>query len=388
MIYFDNAATTVNKPKEVIKETVNSIKNHGNPGRGGYSLSLNAAQKIFNTRLSAAGIFGSNSPERVVFTANATMSLNIAIKCFARQNSHIIISCFEHNSVYRPVEKLKNDQNFNISYDIFDISLDDNAETIKNAVNLIKENTGMIIITHVSNVCGKILPVGDIIKKAKEKNPNIIAVVDAAQSAGTLDIDICRDKIDILCVPAHKGLMGICGLGVMIFGDDFDKFDTETAEHTTFIEGGTGINSLETKMPRDLPERFEAGTPNTPAIAALSASLDYIAKESVQKIYHHEKILYNRAIDILKNLKKVNLYSDFTSKDYIGAVLFNINGYKCEEIARILNREQIFIRDGYHCSPLAHKKLGTINTGAIRISFGYYNTLKELDKFYGVIKKL
>lgn len=386
-IYFDNAATTINKPKKVIKEVIESIKNHGNPGRGGYSLSLNAAQKIFNSRLSVANFFNSRSPEKVIFIANATMSLNMAVKCFAKPDSHIIISCFEHNSVYRPIEKLK--ETSNIKYDIFDVSInndgDNDEETIKNAVDLIKENTGMIIITHVSNVCGKILPVREIIKKVKEKKPDIIAVVDAAQSAGTLDIDINRDNIDILCVPAHKGLMGICGLGIMIFGDNFDIEEKNSA---TLLEGGTGINSLEIIMPPDTPERFEAGTPNTPAISALSASLEYICSQTLEQIYCHEKILYDRAIEMLKSIKKAELYSDFTSKNYIGAVLFNINGYKCEDVARILNKNQIFIRDGYHCSPLAHKKLGTIDTGGIRISFGYYNILKELDKFYGVIKNL
>lgn len=385
MIYFDNAATTIHKPKKIIKEAINSIKNHGNPGRGGYPLSLNAAQKIFNSRLSAANFFGSCSPERVVFTANATMSLNMAIKCFAKSDSHIIISCFEHNSIYRPVEKLKMSENLNIEYDIFDVSLENDEETVTNAVNLIKANTGMIVVTHVSNVCGKILPVKEIVKKAKEKNPDIIAVVDAAQSAGTLDIDIQRDNIDILCVPAHKGLMGICGLGIMLLNDNLDL---NAKAFTTLIEGGTGINSLDTSMPSDSPERFEAGTPNTPAIAALSASLEYINIEGIDKIYEHEKILYDKAIEMLQSIKNINLYSDFTSKNYIGAILFNINKYRCEETARILHRNQIFVRDGYHCSPLAHKKLGTIETGGVRISFGYYNTLRELDKFYSIIKNL
>ena len=386
MIYFDNAATTLNKPKKVIREVVNSIKNHGNPGRGGYAASLNAAQKIFNTRLSAANLFGSRSPERVVFTANATMSLNMAVKCFARPDSHIIISCFEHNSVYRPVEKLKSDSNLNINYDIFDVSLDDDEQTVKNAVSRIKENTGMIVMTHVSNTCGKILPVKNIIETAKEINPGIIAVVDAAQSAGVLDIDIARDNIDILCVPAHKGLMGICGLGLMIFGDNFD-IDENTV--TTIIEGGTGINSLDREMPRDTPERFEAGTPNAPAISALCASLEFIRGEGVEKIYRHERLLYDRAADMMSSLKNIKLYGGFSKDNYIGAVLFNIDGVQCEEAARILNRENIFVRAGYHCSPLAHKKLGTLErNGGVRISFGYYNTLKELDKFYGVIKNL
>jgi len=266
------------------------------------------------------------------------LSLNIAVKCFSKPDSHILISCFEHNSVYRPVNKLslKNQ----IEYDIFDVDNQD-EQTVNNAVNLIKENTRMIIITHVSNVCGKILPVKDIIKKVKEKKPDIITVVDAAQSAGVLDINIYRDNVDILCVPSHKSMLGIAGLGVMILNDKLE------IPETTFVEGGTGINSLEQVMPSETPEHFEAGTQNTPAIAALCAAVEYINSETSEKIYSHEKILYDKAIDMLKSLKKVKLYSDFTENNYTGAVLFNIDGYECEDVAKILTANHIFVRDGY-----------------------------------------
>ena len=340
MIYFDNAATTVTKPKKVIDEAVNSIKNHGNPGRGSYSMSLDAAQKIFNTRLALANFFGSYSPERVVFTLNATMSLNIAVKCFTKPGSHVLISCFEHNSVYRPVVRLNRENK--IEYDVCDVSITDDEETVCGAVKQIKENTQMIIITHVSNVCGKILPVRDIITKVKEKKPDIITVVDASQSAGVLDINIYRDNIDILCVPSHKSMFGICGLGVMILNDKLN------IPEATLTEGGTGINSLEEIMPSDTPEHFESGTPNTPAISALCAAVEYINFETPEKIYSHERQLYDKAIEILKNSsKKISLYSDFSQRNYIGAILFNIEGYKCEEVSRILAKNQIYVRDGY-----------------------------------------
>lgn len=379
MIYFDNAATSFIKPKNVIAETVNAIQKYGNPGRGGYSLSLNASQKIFNTRLSLANFFHSMSPERVVFTMNATMSLNIAIKCFSKNNSHIIISCFEHNSVFRPVNLLAKTS---CEYDIADISLENDAETVCNIINLIRENTHMIVLTHVSNVCGKVLPISDIIKKVKEKNPNIIVVVDAAQSAGVLDISIVRDKIDILCIPAHKNMFGICGLGAIIFNDNLD-----ITQAKTLIEGGAGINSLDELMPEDLPEHFEAGTPNTPAIAALCAGVEYINSETLEKIYAHEKKLYDKAIEILKEFKNISLYSDFTHNGYIGPILFNVTPYKCEEVSRKLAKHEIFTRDGFHCSPLAHKKLGTVG-GGVRISLNYHNKSSELDKFYRAIKTL
>ena len=387
MIYFDNAATTFIKPKGVISETVNAIENYGNPGRSGYPLSLNASQKIFNTRLSLANFFGSTSPEQVIFTMNATMSLNIAIKCFIennKNNSHIIISCFEHNSVLRPVNTLAKS---GCEYDVADISFDkaDDYLTSDNVIKLIRESTRMIILTHVSNVCGKILPVYDIIKKVKEKNPNIIVVVDAAQSAGVLDINIERDEIDILCVPAHKNMFGICGLGVMILNA---KSKLNIAGTTALIEGGTGIHSLDEDMPADLPERFEAGTPNTPAIAALCAGIEYINSVTLEKIYAHEKILYDKAIEMLKGLKNVELYSNFTDNGYIGPILFNVKSRKCEEVSRILTKNEIFTRDGFHCAPLAHKKLGTINSGGVRISLNYHNKSSELDKFYKIIKTL
>jgi selenocysteine lyase/cysteine desulfurase len=283
-------------------------------------------------------------------------------------------------SVYRPINTLAKT---GCEYDIADISLDNDAETPDNILKLIKDNTHMIVLTHVSNVCGKILPVHNIIKKIKEKNPNIIVIIDAAQSAGVLDIDVERDKIDILCVPAHKGMFGICGLGVMVFNDRLD-----ITKASTFLEGGTGIHSLDESMPEDLPERFEAGTPNVPAIATLSAGVEYINSETLEKIYAYEKNLYNKAIDILKNLKDVSLYSDFTDKGYIGPILFNVKHYKCEEVARRLAKSEICTRDGFHCAPLAHKKLGTINSGGVRISLNYHNKSSELDKFYKVIKDL
>ena len=259
---------------------------------------------------------------------------------------------------------------------------DKDEQTVNNAVNMIKENTRMIILAHVSNVCGKIIPVREIIQKAKEKKPDIITVVDAAQSAGVLDINIYRDNIDILCVPSHKSMLGLCGLGIIILNDKLG------IPEATFVEGGTGINSLDPAMPYDSPEHFEAGTPNTPAISALSAAVEYINSETPEKIYSHGKIIYDKSVDMLKSLRKVKLYSGFSGDNYIGAVLFNIEGYKCDETAKILTKNQIFARSGYHCSPLSHKKLGTAETGGIRISFGYHNTLKELDKFYNVIKNL
>ena len=374
MIYLDNAATSLHKPKRVLSEALSSMKNHGNPGRGGYPPSMGAAQKIFNARLSLSNFFNNSSPERVIFTQNATMSLNIAIKCFAQPAGHILISCFEHNSVYRPVQ--------HYAHDIFDVSLSDDAETVGSAVSLVRDDTCMVVFTHVSNVCGKILPMREIIRQAKAKKPGIIAVVDAAQSAGALDIDMARDGIDILCVPAHKGLMGIAGLGVMLLHEKL------SIPEATFIEGGTGVNSLDKLMPADPPEHFEAGTPNTPAIAALCAALEYISGEGLQKIYAHEKNLYDKAADMLSCLENIKLYGDFGSPGYIGAILFNINNLKCDEAARALARNNIFVRDGYHCSPLAHRKLGTIKTGGVRVSFGYHNSVKELDKLYKVLKGL
>jgi len=240
----------------------------------------------------------------------------------------------------------------------------------------------MIVLTHVSNVCGKILPVREILKKAKEIKPDIITVVDAAQSAGVLDIDMRRDNIDILCVPAHKGMMGIAGLGVMLLSDKLN------IPEAAFIEGGTGVNSLDKLMPAEPPEHFEAGTPNMPGIAALSAALEYLSGEGTEQIYAHEKALYDKAADMLAGLKNIKLYGDFDNANYIGAILFNIDNLKCEEAARILARNKICVREGYHCSPLAHQKLGTISTGGVRVSFGYYNNMRELDKFYKVLKKI
>lgn len=381
MIYFDNAATSFPKPKTVIKSAANAMKSLGNPGRGGYKLSLDAAAAVFKTRMAAAEFFGSGSPEKVIFTANATMSLNMAVRCLAKPGWHILTSCFEHNSVLRPLHFLQSSGA--ASYDIFDADLTDDEKTVENVLAALKPETKMIVMTHVSNVCGKILPLKGIISAVKAVREDIIFIVDAAQSAGVLPVNMKDMDIDVLCAPSHKGLLGIAGAGLLIF---CDRINPE--ECAPFLMGGTGINSLEYDMPAEFPERLEAGTQSVAAIVSLAAGMEYINSVGIEEIRRHETELYNKASEMLRNNPNIDVYSKSSDHNYTGAILFNLKSKDNEEVSHILAGHEIAVRGGFHCSPLAHSKLGTSERGGVRISFGYNNSMNELERFYSVLKQL
>lgn len=377
MIYFDNAATTYPKPEAVLSEIIHVMKHSGgNPGRGSHRLSLAAANKVYECRAAVAAHF-SGSPENVVFTYNTTYALNIAIKAFARRGSHVLISDIEHNSVYRPLCALSRR---GVSFDIFNASCDGDA-VIESIRSKIQPNTQLLCASLASNVCGIRLPVEKI--GALCRSRGIIFVADAAQCAGNCRIDIEAAGIDALCAPAHKGLYGPQGCGFIIFSA---RQNSEVAKLETFAEGGSGLNSLDRFMPSVLPERFEAGTLGTPAIAGLRAGIGFVESIGTEKIYEHENMLYRRAREMLGSLSNVTIYAP--EADSGGILLFNIAGKPSTEIAEALDKSGICVRAGFHCSPLAHAKLKTGENGAVRLSFGVYNRLQELETFYRRVNEL
>ncbi len=265
-VYFDNAATSFPKPPRVIKEVTRALNICGNPGRGSHRLSRAASEILYDCRERAAEMFGSE-PERVVLTMNATHSLNIAIKGLTHRNEHVLISDIEHNSVLRPLCKMADR---GVNFDVYN-TFGGNEEKILDSISSkIRGNTRVIVANHASNICNIILPIGKIGKLCRDRG--IIFIVDASQSAGRIPIDMRNMNIDALCMPGHKGLMGPQGSGLLIFGDNVDL----TAD--TLIEGGSGSNSLDVRMPDELPDRFEAGTLMTPAVAGLSAGIEWIKK--------------------------------------------------------------------------------------------------------------
>ncbi len=366
MIYLDNAATSFPKPTAVADAVYKSTLCFANPGRGGYSLSADAGKIIFKCRDKISQMFGCE-PENVIFTKNCTESLNIAIKGLLKKGDHVIISSLEHNSVLRPLEKLR--QNGQISYSVAYVDANDDELTLLNFKKLICPQTRLIVCTAVSNVFGTVLPIEKIAKLAKKAG--IFFVVDAAQSAGTLKYNLRESGIDVLCMPGHKGLFGPVGTGIMILGG--------SVVPQSLIEGGTGSLSLEKSQPEILPDKFESGTLNLPGIAGISAGIDFIGHCGGESaIYEHEKELIKIFINDAKNISSLNVFDNMHSDKYSSLISVCFKNIHSEEICEALSSFNIAARGGYHCSNLAHTTYKTDKDGTVRISPGIFTTKKDM----------
>ncbi len=364
VIYFDNAATTFPKPQFVIDETARCMREYcGNPGRGSHALALAASEKMYECREAAAGLFSAESPDDVVFTLNTTYALNIALKAYIPRGAHILISDLEHNAVLRPVLEMY--RRGDISYDIFPTS-GGAAQVIAGIAGRIRSNTKAIVCTLASNICSNRIPSREIGRLCRERG--ILFIADGAQAAGHRTVSISDDGIDVLCLPGHKGLYGPQGIGMMITSDKLRGI--------TLIEGGSGPVSKNPVMPDYLPDSYEAGTMNTPVAGGLLAGIKFINKTGVSHIEHAECELWNRLYSKLYGDRRFRIYGERYPSS---VMLINKRGRDASEIARYLNDRGICTRSGLHCAPLAHKTIGTGDGGGIRISFGIFNTLKEVD---------
>ena len=376
MIYLDNAATTYPKPKTVLDETVKCISDYcGNPGRGSHFMSRAAGEAIYECREKLAGMFGAVDPSLCIFTLNTTYALNFALKISVKRGDHILISDMEHNSVYRQVIKLNN-EGF-ASFDIFKTIGCDSNQIINNIIKKIKCNTKILICQLASNICAHFMPVTKIGKICRANGIKFIA--DAAQSAGILEVNVSDMNIFALCLPSHKGLYGPQGTGAAIFSDPGVKY------LPTFIEGGSGSNSLSFFMPDDLPDRYEAGTLPTPAIAGLCRGLEYISNIGIREIRERERDLAYLLYSELKNDNNYVVYGNFPE---YGIVLFNDKRYVSTRVSEELDRMGICLRAGFHCAPLAHKTLNTGPSGAVRASFGLFNKKSEVYSLLDALKKI
>lgn len=377
MIYLDNAATTYPKPDSVydaLKQA--ACECGGNPGRGVHKLSLASANKVFQTREKIADMFGA-TPERVVFTQNTTYALNIAIKCLWNNRSgHILISDIEHNSVRRSVAAICGREDISSSFDFYSSrgTTDDILASIRSKI---RPDTKMLIACHRSNIAPITLPVREIGNLCREKG--IMFVVDAAQSAGSVRINMNACSIDALCAPGHKGLFGIMGVGFVAFSD---KVSEECL--STLIEGGSGMSSEEIGMPKILPERLEAGTLPVPAIAALGAGIDYVQMLGIDQITSHENMLLSRGQDMLMSIGKCIVYKPVFAEG--SAFVFNVVGRAPSEVSGYLDSCGICTRSGLHCAPLAHMRVCTPKGGAVRVSLSPMNTSADLDALYKAIR--
>lgn len=376
MIYLDNSATTNPKPQEV-KNAVSRAMNYYsfNSGRGGYKESVNTSNMIFSCRESLSQMFGF-SPENIAFTQNCTTALNYAIKGIVKPGDHIIISNLEHNAVARPVNALF--EKGIIEYDLAEFSFD-KEEIINNFKKLIKPNTKLIVCMHASNVFGCVFPIREIGKLAHDNG--IIFVVDAAQSAGVLDIDAKRDNIDILCAPGHKGLYAPMGTGFIALGENI-KLDT-------IIEGGTGSESMNLAQPDNMPERLESGTLNNVGISGLLAGTRFVNAKGISNIYKHENRLMQYVYKELTKNQNVTLYTPSFNDFLLAPILsFNYKDYPSEKTASLLAEKNIATRAGFHCSKLAHTAFGTQNRGTVRISPSVFTKYSECENFINILKKL
>ncbi len=377
MVYLDNAATTFPKPQMVTKAILNSIIRQGaNPGRSGHKMSIETAMQVYNCRDTISNFFGAHGPEDVIFTLNCTMAINMVIKGLLKPDDHVIISCLEHNAVVRPLNALKK---FGITYTVAQVYPCNNDATLDSFRKAINDKTSLIICTHASNVWGIRLPIARITALAHEYN--IPVLVDAAQSAGHLPIDMKELKIDYLCAAGHKGLYGPMGTGILI--------TNKGKNLTTIIEGGTGTNSQSYMQPEMSPEKFESGTPNVPGIIGLNAGINFIKKTKIERISTHEYNIINYLYNKLSCMDNIILYMPKPDpKHFVPLLSFNIKGMSSEKVAAYLDKNNIYVRAGLHCAPLAHQFANTIDSGAVRICPSFFTKLSDIDLLLLSIKKL
>ena len=369
MIYLDQAATSYPKPPAVYRAMAKAASHLGaNPGRGGYRMALASTEALYRCRESVAALFGLSDPRRVVLMPNCTTALNTAIKGLLPNGGHAVASDLEHNAVLRPLHAAAT------HYTLAHVSLDDD-ETVRAFEEAITPHTRLLVCTHASNVTGQVLPVRRLAKLAHERG--LPLVVDAAQSAGIVPIDVEGDALDYVCVAGHKGTLGPMGTGLLLCRDD--------TALPTLIEGGTGSASLSPTQPIDLPERLESGTPNVWGFCALGAGIDWVCRNGVSSIASHERGLATRVYDALSAMPHVRLVSPPPQS---GIVSFAVEGMGCEEAAYTLSCGGFAVRAGLHCAPTAHRALGTLPDGAVRLSFGAFNTRKDAENCIQFLKKI
>lgn len=375
MIYMDNAATTLHKPDAVKAAVLAAFETMGNAGRGASEPALDASRVIYGTREKLARFFNAESASRIVFTANSTESLNIAIKGLFCPGDHVITTVLEHNSVLRPLYECREhgvelsilgcDEKGNISYDEME--------------SAVKDHTKAIVCTHASNLTGNMID----LKKAGEiaREHGLIFVVDASQTAGVWPVDVQNTGIDVLCFTGHKGLMGPQGTGGM--------YVRTGVEIRPLLSGGSGIDTYNPHHPSQMPTALEAGTLNGHGIAGLGAAVSFLEETGLDVIREKEQSLMRRFYEGISFIPGVKVYGDFDTRERAAIVSFNIGDYDSSEVSDELNVEYgIVTRPGAHCAPLMHKALGTVEQGAVRFSFSYYNTEEEVDAAIRAVREL
>lgn len=378
MIYLDNAATTWRKPSVVIEAVTKALSGMGNPGRGAHDVTLQASRVIYETREKLAGFLGISNSDRLAFTANATESLNIAINGLFCPGDHVITTVCEHNSVLRPLYR-KEEEGTEVTI----VPLDSSYPREQGMIDYdfleksCKQNTKAVVVTHASNITGNITDLERVSRFAKKNG--LLFLVDASQTAGSLPLDIEKTGIDILCFTGHKGLLGPQGTGGIYVRDGIRL--------PSFKVGGSGIHSYDRNHPLEMPSTLEAGTLNGHGIAGLGAAVEYLQRESVEKIREKEKMLSSCFTEEISKIPGIILYGNPDPSQRVGIVSLNIGNLDSGMVSDWLWEDyEIAVRPGAHCAPLLHKALGTKRQGAVRFSFSYDNTLEEVETAVQALK--
>lgn len=376
MIYLDNAATTLHKPPQVAEAVLHAMTTMGNAARGAHGGALEASRTVFGTREKLARLFACQRADHVVFTANSTEALNVAINGLIHKGDHVISTDCEHNSVLRPLYRLEEERGVALDFVPADRQgLVDYADFER----LMRPDTRAVVCTHCSNLTGNILDIGRIAGIAHSRGA--LLIVDASQTAGTVPIDMQALGVDVLCFTGHKGLMGPQGTGGLCIRPD--------VEIDPWKVGGSGVHSYDRHQPKEYPTRLEAGTLNSHGIAGLSAALDVILERGVADIQRAEHALMQRFYDGVRGISGVTVYGDFSAPERGAIVALNIRDYDSSAVSdELAVTYGIATRPGAHCAPRMHAALGTTEQGAVRFSFSCYNTEQEVDAAIAAVRAI
>ncbi|WP_262123157.1 aminotransferase class V-fold PLP-dependent enzyme [Anaerococcus sp. Marseille-Q5996] len=373
-MYFDNSATTLHKPASLKEKYIELLESesYGNPSRSGHVLSQNSMMGIYKTKMDLAKIFHIGDPNDIALTENASFGLNMIIKSLVKENDHVITTTTEHNSVLRPLYQSGAGLSF--------LDFDENCEVDFDKISeLIKENTRFIVTNHASNLLANLNDLDKIHEIAHKYN--LVMIIDMAQTAGCVDVDLSKYTNSIFVFTGHKSLYGPSGTGGIIKVGDFD--------FSNVFAGGSGVNSFDKCHPKDFPAIFEVGTSNFLSQIAMDASLKFLLETGIENINEKIKKLTKRFYEGIENIEGIKIYSKKPEGDFTGIVSFNLSDMDSSEFSLILDEKyEMQTRPGAHCAPLIHKHFGTENQGIVRFSFSYFNTEEEIDAAIKAVKEI
>ncbi|MEY8739122.1 aminotransferase class V-fold PLP-dependent enzyme [Paenibacillus tundrae] len=377
VIYLDHAATSWPKPPTVGEAMMQALDVAGaNPGRGSHRMAVQASRILFSTRKALSTLFGVSNANDISLGSNTTEALNLAIQGWLREGDHVIATMAEHNSVRRPLEYMRRSRNVTVDYVKVDAM---GAVDLLQLEKMFRPNTRMVVCTHSSNLLGSILPVGEISQMCRKRQ--IPLLVDAAQSAGVMPVDVKRIGIDMLAFPGHKGLLGPQGTGGLYIAPELDV--------QPLLHGGTGSQSEAIEQPNVRPDRYEAGTPNTVGMAGLAAGVKHVMELTPERIYQHEWELTQFMMEGLASVPGIQMLGPEVGHPRTGLLSFTVEGHDSAQLAFKLDRQyNIAVRSGFHCTPLAHESAGTTRSGAVRASVGYNTVQSDVNTLIEAVHEI